>query len=116
MRVPAKVTTGQLSLSIYQEEPVSAKVLPRQLKLGIYAKDGTVLSELKTIACDSTSEETRARETTHVVVLSSAADGYNDQTVEVRLEETLPGTRQTVTYRSQPIKIQKPFASDFDDF
>lgn len=116
MRVPAKVTTGQLSLSIYQEEPVSAKVLARQLKLGIYAKDGTVLSEVKTIICDAVSEEPRDRETTQIVVLSSAADSYNDQTVEVRLEETLPGTRQTVTYRSQTIKIQKPFTSDFDDF
>lgn len=115
MRVPAKVTTGQLSLSIYQEEPVSAKVLPRQLKLGVYAKDGTILSEVKTVACESPSEETRARESTHLLMLSSSADAYNDQTVEVRLEETLPGTRQTVTYRSHPLKIQKPFSSDFDD-
>jgi hypothetical protein len=75
-----------------------------------------VLSEIKTIICDAVSKEPRDRETTQIVILSSAADSYNDQTVEVRLEETLPGTQQTVTYRSQPIKIQKPFASDFDDF
>jgi len=116
MRVPAKATTGRISLSIYQEEPVSAKVLPRELKLGVHAKDGAILSEVKTIVCDSDDPETRNRESTHVLVLSAAADEHNDQTVEIRLEETLPGTRQTVTYKSHPIKIQKPFATDFDEF
>jgi hypothetical protein len=116
MRVPSKATTGQVSLTVYQDEPVSSKVLPRELKLGVYAKDGTVLSELKTIEFASTDLEARNRETHHVVVLSAKADQYNGKTVEVRLEETLPGTHQTVTYKSHSLKIQKPFATDFDEF
>jgi uncharacterized protein (TIGR02687 family) len=115
MRAPAKITTGQVALSLYQEKPVTAKLLPRELRVGVFAKDGTPLSEIKPLKCDSTEEEARKREVSVVLVLSKAADDFNNQEVEIRLEETLPGTAQTVTYKSHPIKLQKPFASDFDE-
>jgi hypothetical protein len=35
--------------------------------------------------------------------------------VEIRLEETLVGTHQTAVYKSHRVRLQKPFASDFDD-
>ncbi|MBA3353325.1 MAG: BREX-1 system phosphatase PglZ type A [Blastocatellia bacterium] len=115
MRVPAKITTGQVALSLYQEKPVTAKLLPRDLRVAVFAKDGTALSEVKPLKCDSGEEEARKREVSVVLVLSKAADDYNNKEVEIRLEETLPGTSQTVTYKSHPIKLQKPFASDFDE-
>ena len=115
INVPARVTTGQVALSIYQEKPVTTKLLPRTLRVGLYADDGTPLSEIKTVECDSKDEEGRNREKSIILVLSHAADGYNNQTVQVRLEETLPGTTQSVTYKSHPIRIQKPFTSDFDE-
>jgi len=115
INVPARVTTGQVALSIYQEKPVTTKLLPRTLRVGLYAEDGTPLSEIKTVECDSKDEEGRNREKSIILVLSHAADGYNNQTVQVRLEETLPGTTQTVTYKFHPIRIQKPFTSDFDE-
>ena len=116
IRMPAKLTTGQVNLSIYQEKPVTAKLLPRALKIGIYAADGQVISEIKAITFDSKEDEARKREMNVALVLSRAADDHNNTTVEIRLDETLPGTSQTVPYRSYPIKLQKPFASDFDDF
>ena len=115
MRVPAKITTGQISLSLYQERPVTTKLQPRELRVGVFAKDGNPLSEIKTLKCDSADEEARKREFNLVIVLSKAADSYNNKEVEIRLEETLSGTSQTVTYKSHPIKLQKPFASDFDE-
>lgn len=115
MGVPAKITTGQVSLSLYQEKPVSAKILPRELRVGVFAKDGTPLSEIKPFKCDSADEEARKREVSIVLVLSKTSDGFNNKEVEIRLEETLPGTSQTVTYKSHPIKLQKPFATDFDE-
>lgn len=116
MRVPSKITTGQVALSLYQESPVSAKRLPRNLRVGVYAKDGTPLSEVKTVPCDLSDEDSRKRETNLVLVLSRAADEYNNTEVEIRLEETLPGTNQVVTYRTHGLKLQKPFTSDFDEF
>jgi uncharacterized protein (TIGR02687 family) len=116
IRMPAKLTTGQVALSIYQEKPVTPKLLPRALKIGIYATDGQAISEIKAITFDSKDEEARKREMAVALVLSKAANGHNNTNVEIRLDETLPGTSQTVTYRTYPIKLQKPFATDFDEF
>lgn len=115
IRMPSKLTTGQVSLSLYQDRPVTAKVLPRHLKIGVFSPDGKALSEIKAQAFDSADDEPRKRETLVSLVLSKAADSFNNKDVEIRLLETLPSTNQTVTYRSYPIRIQKPFASDFDD-
>lgn len=116
IRMPTKLTTGQVALSLYQESPVTPKLLPRELKIGIYASDGQAISEVKAITFDSKDGEARKREMSVALVLSKAADEHNNMTVEIRLDETLPGTNQTVNYRSYPIKLQKPFATDFDEF
>ncbi len=115
MRVPAKITTGQVALSLYQERPVTSKLLTREIKITVFAKDGTPISEVKPLKCDCADEEARKREFNVVLTLSKAADGFNNQEVEIRLEETLQGTSQAVTYKSYPLKLQKPFTSDFDE-
>ncbi len=115
LRVPAKITTGQLSIALFQDRPAIAKVLPRTLRVGIFAKDGTSLSEIKTQTFDSKEAEARQRETTMLLVLSNAADAFNNLEVDLRLEETVPGTSQIVTYKTHALKLQKPFTSDFDE-
>ncbi len=115
MRIPAKITTGQVSISLFQKRAAIDKDLPRTLRAGIYAKDGTPLSEVKTQVFDSKETEARHRETTILLVLSSAADAFNNCEVDLRLEETVPGTNQIVTYKTHSLKLQKPFASDFDE-
>ena len=47
-------------------------------------------------------------------MLSSAADAFNNREVDLRLEEMVPGTTQIVTYKTQSLKLQKPFTSDFE--
>lgn len=116
IRMPVKLTTGQIAISLYQEKPVTSKLLPRVLRIGVYAADGRAISEVKALTFDSREEDARKRETNLSLVLSKAADDYNNSTVEFRLDETLPGTNQTVTYRSYPVTLQKPFATDFDEF
>lgn len=115
MRVPTKITTGQVALSIYQEKPVTTKLLPRDLRVGVFAKDGTAISEVKTLKCDQADEDARKREFNVILVLSKTSDNYNNKEVEIRLEETLPGTSQAVTYKTHTLKLQKPFTSDFDE-
>jgi uncharacterized protein (TIGR02687 family) len=115
LRVPAKITTGQLSVALFQDRPALAKVQPRTLRIGVFAKDGTVLSEIKTLNFDSKEAEARQRETTVLLVLSHAADAFNNREVDILLEETVPGTAQTVTYKTHRLKLQKPFTSDFDE-
>ena len=116
LRIPSKITTGQLSLALYQNRPVADKTLPRTLQIGLFAKDGTTLSEVRTLTFDSADSEPRQREKSLVLTLSRAADDFNNQDAEIRLEETVPGTSQQAVYKSHRIKIQKPFAGDFDEF
>ena len=115
LRIPAKITTGQISIALFQDRPALDKVLPRTLRVGVFAKDGTPLSEVKTHTFDSKDTEARQRETTMLLVLSSAADAFNNRDVELRLEEMVPGTSQIVTYKAHSLKLQKPFTSDFDE-
>lgn len=116
INVPARITTGHVTFSIYQEKPVTAKLLPRVLRAGVYSEDGTPLSEVKTLECKSKEPEARNRETQVMLTLSHASDRFNNQTVYLRLEETLPNTTQKVIYKSHPVRIQKPFTTDFDEF
>lgn len=115
MRIPAKITTGQLSIALFQDRPAVAKILPRTLRIGIFAKDGRSLSEIKTQTFDSKDIEARQRETTILLVLSHAADAFNNLEVDLRLQETVPGTNQIVTYKTHSLKLQKPFTNDFDE-
>jgi len=115
LRVPPKITTGQLSIALFQDRPAVAKVLPRTLRVGIFAKDGTSISEIKTQTFDSKDTEARQRETTMLLVLSHVADAFNNQEVDLRLQETVQGTTQVVTYKTHSLKLQKPFTSDFDE-
>ena len=115
IRVPNKITTGQLSIALFQDRPALAKTLPRTLRVGVFAKDGTVLSEIKTQTFDSKETEARQRETTMLLALSHAADAFNNSEVDLRLEETVSGTAQIVTYKTLSLKLQKPFTSDFDE-
>jgi uncharacterized protein (TIGR02687 family) len=115
LRVPAKITTGQLSISLFQDRPAIGKVLPLTLRVGIFAKDGTILSEIKTVTFDSKDGEARQRETTLLLILSHAADAYNNREVDLRLEKSPAGTSQFVTYKTHSLLLQKPFTSDFDE-
>jgi uncharacterized protein (TIGR02687 family) len=114
LRVPAKITTGQLSIALFQDRPALDKVLPRTLRVGVFAKDGTSLSEIKTLVFDSKENEARQRETTVLIVLSPVADAFNNHEVELRLEGTVPGTSQTFVYKTHSLKLQKPFTTDFE--
>lgn len=115
LRPPAQITTGTVSLALYQDQPVADKILARTLKIGVHAADGTALSEIQTLDFDAADPEPRQREKTLTLNLSRAADAYANQQVEIRLVETLPGTSQTVIYRHYPVALRKRFDTDFDD-
>jgi hypothetical protein len=115
LRMPSKITTGQASFAFYQEQPVDEKILARQLRIGLFSKEGAPLSEVRTVSFDSGDNEARRRETNIVLALSRNADAFNNQEIELRMEETLPGTSQSVVYKSYTLRLQKPFGSDFDE-
>jgi uncharacterized protein (TIGR02687 family) len=118
LRVPAKITTGKLCFGLFQLEPVEPKKrLPLQLRIGLYAKvGGALLCAHRNVLLDSAASEAREREQQVVLDLSNAADDYNNQTLELRLERQLDGVATPVPYKTVELKLQRPFGSDFDDF
>ena len=118
LRVPAKITMGKLSFGLFQLEPVEPrKRLPLQLRIGLYAKsDGALLCAHRTVLLDSTASEAREREQQVVLELSNAAGDYNNQMLELRVEQHLEGVATPVPYKTVHLKLQQPFGSDFDDF
>ena len=116
--LPAKVTTSRLAFSLYQREPVEAKKrLPLQLRIGLYAKaDGAQLCTPANLRFDSEASEPREREQKVILELSNASDRYDNQLLELRLEEILEGVATPNIYKTVELKLQRPFGNDFEDF
>ena len=108
------ITTGQLSVRFYQEEAITEKIQPRKLRLGIYALDGTLLSDTHELMFDMTSSNPRDREQKAQLLLSKAADAYNNKEVVMRLDEQHAGTSHFKEYKSTRYTIKRSFSNDFD--
>jgi hypothetical protein len=95
IQIAADQTRQVLFGKLSSQEP--KKLLPLQLRIGLYAKpDGALLCAHRTVLLDSAASEARQREQQVILELSNAAGDYNNQTLE--------------------LKLQRPFGSDFDDF
>lgn len=116
--LPAKITGSRLTFSLFQTEPVAAKKrLPLLLRIALYAKaDGALLCAPATERFDSEASEPRERQRQVILELSNASDRYDNQLLELRLEEILEGVATPNTYKSVELKLQRPFGSDFEDF
>lgn len=108
------ITSGQISVAFHQTEPVSGKLLARQLRAGIYSQDGTPLSDIHTLNFDLTSEDSREREVKKQFVLSRKADEINNQTVYLKLEEADPGSSYFKEYKTVAYQLRRSFTSDFN--
>ena len=110
----AIISSGQLAVAFYQTEPVTDKVQPRKLRVGIYAADGELISDRHDLNFDLTSDNPRERELKVRLVLSKQADGYNKQQVMLRLDEPVLGTSHFKEYKSVAYTLRRSFTSDFD--
>jgi uncharacterized protein (TIGR02687 family) len=108
-----RITTGQVTIMLYQEEAVTEKVKARTLIAGLYAGE-TLVSDEVTVACSQTSSEKRDRFFPVNLVLSKQADEFNGQAVELRLCEPV-GTSQRRPYPDKArFTLVRTFTSDFD--
>lgn len=116
MRLPGKITTGQLAVAFYQYEPVSAKVQAVRLAVQLKAEDGKVLSDRVVLDFNSTSQEPRKREQSAVLTLSKAADPYNNRDVILDICELRGDGEEGVPFREERLRLQKSYEGDFDEF
>lgn len=108
------ITAGQLSVTLYQTEPVSDKLKPRELRCGIYSASGQLISDVHNVTMDLIADNARERELKLRFVLTQDADDANNQEVSLKLEEPIVGTNQYTEYKQLKYTIRRSFTSDFD--
>jgi uncharacterized protein (TIGR02687 family) len=108
------ITTGQLAVVLYQAEPVTDKCQPRRLRVGLYSLAGDEISDVQELTFDMASSNPREREVAVRFILSRKADDYNNQQVELRIEEPVDGTSHHKLYQSARYTIRRSFTSEFD--
>lgn len=110
----ATITTNQLAVTLYQKEPVSDKLKPRYLRIGLFNQQGELISDSHELAFDLTATSPRDREQLVALILSRKADSANGQEVVLRLDEKLAGTSHYTEYHSIRYLFKRSFTSDFD--
>ncbi len=108
------ISSGQLGVNLYQTGPISDKVRPRYLRVGLYAPDGILISDSHDMTFDFESDNPREREQKLRLVLSKSADNYNEQQVTLKLEEPIAGTTHFQEYQTTVYTLRRMFTSDFD--
>lgn len=110
----SNITSGQLSVTLYQTEAVNDKLKSRELRCGIYTASGQLISDVHSVIMDLTAENAREREMKLRFVLTQDADNANNQEVSLKLEEPVAGTNQFTEYKQLKYTIRRSFTSDFD--
>ena len=110
----SQITSGQMAVMFYQAQPVSEKVQARELVAGIYALDGTLISDEHILQFDFTSENTREREMPRKFLLSREADTFNNQDVFLKVRERVGKTSHYQDYTSHRFELKRGITTDFD--
>ena len=108
-----KITSGQLSVTFYQKQPVTDKVKPLTIRAGIYTKQDVLISDSKELVFDLTSENVRDRDTKVKFMFGNSPDAMKIQQVELRLEVPIKNTNKWKPYASHTYLLQRQMATDF---
>ncbi|WP_167646423.1 BREX-1 system phosphatase PglZ type A [Mameliella alba] len=108
------ISSGQTSVALYQAQPVSEKQQQRDLLAGIYAQDGTLISDEHQLTFDFTSQNPRERELPITFLLSREADRFNNQDVILKLRERVGKTSHFEDYTSHRFQLRRGISTDFD--
>lgn len=108
------ISSGQLAVVLYQSAPVTDKLQPRKLRIGLYSSTGELISDSHELSFDLTSENPRERELKIRLLLSKRADEFNKQQVSLRLQEPIAGTSHFTDYKTIAYTLRRSFTSEFD--
>jgi hypothetical protein len=108
------ISSGQTAVTLYQAQPVSEKIRPRELLVGIYATDGTLISDEYTLMFDFRSDNAREREMPRKFLLSREADRFNNQDVILKLRERVGKTSHYQDYATHRFQLRRGITTDFD--
>lgn len=108
------ITTNQFTVRFYQTEPVTAKVHPRTLRIGLYTQSNDLISDQHEILFDLPAENEREREMPVQFMLTRQSDEANGQEVILKLEEKIQDTTHYQEYKQTRYTLRRSFTSDFD--
>lgn len=107
-----RITTGQLVVRLNQIDPVDAKVQPRYLRIALYVGD-QVISNVVERAFDQTTDDARARVQQVTLLLTTDANEFEGQPVQLRVQEREGNTNHWRTYVSATYTLKRSFIADF---
>ena len=109
------ITTGQLTVRLYQTKPATEKRKSVRLRIGLVGADRTPISNEEERIFDFSSEDPRQRETSVRLLLSKAAEAFNGGEVRLvlrRLDHKGPGDG---VYRAETYRyVRRMGGGDFD--
>ncbi len=109
------ITTNILPVSFIQTDLASEKVLPRDIRVALYAEDGTQISDQFTYLFDMSEGSERQREVKYRFHLSSVASStYKGQRIKLRLEEPVEASTKWKLYKEFFYTLNISFTNDFD--
>lgn len=108
-----KITSGQLSVTLYQTEAVTDKVKPLTIRAGIYTKQGVLISDNRELLFDFTSENARDRDMKVRFMFTNSPEAMKTQQVELRLEVPIENTNKWKPYASHTYLLQRQMVTDF---
>ena len=110
-----KITTNILMISFIQSDLVTDIILPRELRVGIYAEDGVLRSNVFNYIFDVEEGSERQREVKHRFQLSAQASGkYKNQRVKLVLEEPIEGTSKWKLYKEYFYTLSVQYGDAWD--
>lgn len=106
------ITSSTVLVTLTQREPVTGKRRGRTLSVGVWADDGMLLSNQRTVEVDSRSDDIRERYIPIELVLGDDAKDFNGRTVQIRADEVTHDTR--ADYKATSVTLQRGFGGFFD--
>jgi len=97
------ISTGQLTVTLYQTDPVNEKRRSRELRLAIYDQSNKCISDVHNLTFGIESENSRDREKAIRFLLTKEADKANNQDVFLKLEEKEPNTEHYNLYKKSDL-------------
>ncbi|MFA6740927.1 MAG: BREX-1 system phosphatase PglZ type A [Arcobacteraceae bacterium] len=110
------ITTNNVNVSIYQEEPITEKVKPITIVCGFNSEDGKELSDKHKITLDSNDTENRNRESKLKFTFKEITNKYSGQFIKFTMKKVIENSNEMPIYKTYDVKLQLSFFNDFDEF
>ena len=109
-----RITTSQFVVHIDQDQPISGNLVPRNIRITLYAQDGTQIGsgQPRDIELNSPSPNAQERRITVTVVLNEIAHQYNRQEVILRVEEQISSAMYS-SIITETVHLQRTIVADF---